>query len=122
MTAASSSLGGVSGKQPSFIEPAMVRIPAQWFWMGCESGRDDEKPAHRVWVDSFELAVHQVTNAEYRSFLVTTGVTPPRCWMDPNFNDPQMPVVAVSWHEAIGYCDWLSKATNKHYRLPSEAE
>jgi sulfatase modifying factor 1 len=122
MTAASSSLGGMSGKQPSFIEPAMVRIPAQWFWMGCESGRDDEKPAHRVWVDSFELAAHQVTNVEYRSFLVTTGVTPPRCWMDPNFNDPKMPVVAVSWHEAIGYCDWLSKATNKHYRLPSEAE
>ena len=31
--------------------------------MGCETGRDDEKPAHRVWVDAFEIAAHQVTNA-----------------------------------------------------------
>jgi formylglycine-generating enzyme required for sulfatase activity len=75
----------------------MVRIPAQWFWMGCEMGRDDEKPAHRVWVDSFELAACQVTNAEYRCFLDATRVAPPPNWGDPNFNDPKMPVVGVSW-------------------------
>jgi formylglycine-generating enzyme len=33
-----------------------------------------------------------------------------------------MPVVAISWHEAITYCEWLSCATGKPYRLPSEAE
>jgi len=33
----------------SFIEPATVSIPAGWFAMGCETGRDDEKPVHRVW-------------------------------------------------------------------------
>src|SRR5271169_2584683 len=38
------------------IEPVMVRIPEGWFSMGCENGRDDEKPVHRVWVDAFELA------------------------------------------------------------------
>ena len=27
-----------------------------------------------------------------------------------------------SWHEAVDYCDWLSCATSKRYRLPSEAE
>jgi formylglycine-generating enzyme len=46
---------------------------------------------------------------------------PPR-WNDPIFNDPKMPVVAVSWHDAVSYCDWLSLATGKAYRLPSEAE
>lgn len=122
MTAASPGLSGASGEQPRFIEPAMVRIPAQWFWMGCETGRDDEKPLHRVWVDSFELAAHQVTNAEYGCFLNATGSAQPSCWSDPSFSDPKMPVVAVSWHEAAAYCDWLSKATNKRYRLPTEAE
>lgn len=122
MTAASPNLGGTSDQQRAFIEPTMVRIPAQTFWMGCESGRDDEKPVHRVWVDSFELAAHQVTNAEYGRFLTATNYVPPPCWTDANFNAPKMPVVAVSWHEATAYCDWLSNAANKPYRLPTEAE
>ena len=122
MSAASPNRIGASGEQTRFTEPAMVRIPAQWFWMGCENGRDDEKPLHRVWVDSFELAAHQITNADYGRFLTAANVAPPPCWSDPNFNNPTMPVVAVSWHEAMAYCDWLSKATNKRYRLPTEAE
>ena len=100
----------------------MVRVPEGWFGMGCERGRDDEKPVHRVWVDAFELAAYQVTNAEYGCFLAAMSCAPPPCWSDPNFHDPQMPVVAVSWHQAADYCEWLSGATGKRYRLPSEAE
>jgi formylglycine-generating enzyme required for sulfatase activity len=33
-----------------------------------------------------------------------------------------MPVVSVSWDEAVAYCDWLSCATGKQYCLPTEAE
>jgi sulfatase modifying factor 1 len=104
------------------IEQAMVRIPEGWFEMGCTSGRDDEKPVHRVWVDAFELAAYQVTNAEYACFLAATSAALPPCWSDVNFNHPRMPVVAVSWHEASSYCEWLSSVTGKQYRLPSEAE
>jgi len=108
--------------QIEVIEPVMVAVPAGWFWMGCETGRDDEKPAHRVWVDAFELAAYQVTNQEYACFLGATRSPEPPCWNDPNFNHPKMPVVAVSWHEAVAYCEWLSRATGKSYRLPTEAE
>jgi formylglycine-generating enzyme required for sulfatase activity len=108
--------------QAGIIEPEVVRIPGGWFWMGSESGRDDERPAHRVWVEAFELAAYQVTNAEYGCFLSATKAAAPPCWTDANFNDPKMPVVAVSWFEAADYCDWLSKATGKTYRLPTEAE
>lgn len=108
--------------QAGITEPQMVRIPGGWFCMGCECGRDDEKPAHRVWVDAFELAAHQVTNEQYACFLAGTNTAPPRCWTDANFNHLQMPVVAVSWHEAAAYCDWLNKATGRTYRLPTEAE
>ena len=122
MTAASANPSPRSESMPNFVEPVMVRIPEQWFLMGCETGRDDEKPVHRVWVDSFELAAHQVTNAEYRLFLTGTNAAAPPCWTDPNFCDPQMPVVAVSWHEAAAFCEWLTGATGKPYRLPTEAE
>jgi len=110
------------GALVEIIEPEMVRIPEGWFGMGCENGRDDEKPVHRVWVDAFELAARQVTNAEYACFLAATNSSAPPHWTDVNFNHPKMPVVAVSWHEAAGYCDWLSRATEKRYRLPTEAE
>jgi len=113
---------GLSGVQSGIIEPVMVRVPEGWFGMGCESGRDDEKPVHRVWVDAFELAAYQVTNAEYGRFLAATNCVPPPCWSDANFHHPKMPVVAVSWHEAASYCEWLSGATGKRYHLPSEAE
>jgi sulfatase modifying factor 1 len=104
------------------IEPVMVRIPEGWFSMGCENGRDDEKPVHRAWVDAFELAIYQVTNEEYACFLAAMNYPEPPYWDDPSFNHPKMPVVALSWHEAETYCEWLSRATRKPYRLPSEAE
>jgi len=103
-------------------EPVMRRIPEGWFTMGCDVGRDDEKPAHRVWVDAFELAAFQTTNAEYARFLEDASHAPPSLWDDPTFANPAQPVVAVSWVDAVAYCDWLSRALGKHYRLPTEAE
>jgi len=100
----------------------MVRVPEGWFWMGSDSGQDNERPVHRVWIDAFLLAACQVTNAEYARFLYAAGAAPPPHWSDPNFNHPDQPVVAVSWFEAKQYCEWLSAATGKHFRLPTEAE
>ncbi len=44
-----SSMSGarLNGAQSAIIEPVMVRIPEGWFGMGCESGRDDERPKGR---------------------------------------------------------------------------
>jgi len=103
-------------------EPAMRRIPEGFFEMGCDTGRDDEKPAHRVWVDAFELAAFQTTNTEYARFLKDTHHPQPSLWADPNFSNPEQPVVAVSWFDAVAYCDWLSSTLGKKYRLPTEAE
>jgi sulfatase modifying factor 1 len=103
-------------------EPVMLRIPEGWFRMGCDAGRDDEKPEHRVWVNAFELAVFQTTNADYAHFLRETLHPPPLHWDDPNFADSQQPVVAVSWFDAVAFCDWLSRTLDKQFRLPTEAE
>jgi len=106
----------------SFIAPALVRIPECWFLMGSERGQECERPIHRVWVDAFLLAATQVTNEEYGRFLRATSAAPPPFWSDPNFNLPDQPVVAVSWHEAIRYCEWLSSRSGRNFRLPTEAE
>src|ERR1700739_2418671 len=104
------------------LVPALVRIPAGWFLMGCDTSQDNEKPVHRVWVDAYLLAACQVTNAEYERFLRATGFQPPPFWSDANFNHPAQPAVGVSWHEAARYCEWLSASTGRRFRLPTEAE
>jgi formylglycine-generating enzyme len=109
------------GPQP-YIEPHLVSIPGAWFLMGSATGQDCERPVHRVWVDAFQLATTQVTNAEYAAYLRVTGLPTPPFWTDKNFNDPQQPVVAVSWFEADHYCQWLSSKTGRVYCLPTEAE
>jgi formylglycine-generating enzyme required for sulfatase activity len=90
--------------------------------MGCETGRDDEKPARRVWVDAFEMGACQVTRAEYERFLTATGHPAPPFWDDPHFQNPRQPVVGPSWHDAVAYCVWLSGACGRRHRLPTEAE
>jgi formylglycine-generating enzyme required for sulfatase activity len=90
--------------------------------MGSEQGQDEEQPVHRVWVDAFEMAVFQVRNRDFALFIAATGHPPPPGWSDPDLNCPDQPVVAVSWIETVKYCDWLSGATGRQYRLPTEAE
>jgi len=102
----------------------MITIPEGWFWMGAadnvgqRSGQDDERPRHRVWVDAFKLARFQVTNGEYAEFLAETQRPASKYWGRPEFGDPRQPVVAVNWHDAVAYCNWLGA----DFRLPTEAE
>jgi sulfatase modifying factor 1 len=105
-----------------FIEPRMVRIPEGYFLMGSDAGQDNERPVHRVWVDAFELAACQVTNAEYGKFLAATRHRKPLHWDDGLFSHPEQPVVAPSWFDAVAYCEWLSGLSARRYRLPTEAE
>ena len=94
-----------------------ARIREQNFLMGSDDGQLDERPVHRVWVDAFEIGVTQVTNSEYASFANATGRPLPTL-----FSDPEQPVVAVSWFDAVAYCDWLSENSGRRVRLPAEAE
>ena len=105
-----------------FAGPRMVQIPAGWFLMGSDVGQDNEKPVHRVWVDAFELAACQLTNADYAQFLSATQHRKPLHWNDPAFSNPLQPVVAPSWFDAVAYCEWLGVVTQRHFRLPTEAE
>ena len=102
--------------------PQLVAIPAGEFLMGSDTGQDNERPVHRVWIDAFQLSAHQVTNAEYAIYLSSEGKLQPPFFHDPAFSHPRQPVVGVSWFEATEYCAWLGSATGRTYRLPTEAE
>ena len=96
----------------------MARIPEGWFLMGSETGQDNERPVHRVWIDAFELAVCQVTNAEYALFLAATRHHLPLNWHDPDFSHAEQPVVGTSWFDAVAYCEWLARATGRSLPPP----
>jgi formylglycine-generating enzyme required for sulfatase activity len=111
------------------VTSAFASIAGGWFTMGAELG-DDERPAHRVFVDTFELGVCPVTRAEYEAFLYATRHEPPRDWSFPPFARADPPVVGVSWTDAVAYCAWRSQkdsegnteADRRQVRLPTEAE
>jgi formylglycine-generating enzyme required for sulfatase activity len=107
-----------------------------------------EVPQRPVFVEEFEIAKYPVTNAEFQRFVEATGyrtqaekngygnIWKGSTWdqvKGANWHHPQgphsslegkmnYPVVQVSWHDAVAYCEWLSEKTGKPYRLPFEKE
>jgi formylglycine-generating enzyme len=106
----------------TIVDAKLVVIGATWFAMGSDAGRDDERPVHRVWVDTFEIGACQVSNAEYDVFVQATGHATAPQRHQKNFDHLDQPVVAVSWFDAVSYCDWLGTVTGRRFRLPTEAE
>jgi formylglycine-generating enzyme required for sulfatase activity len=95
-----------------------VTIPPGTFLMGSAEGQEDEAPVHAVNVDSFELAAFPTTRADYDRFLSDSGHPPPRDWTLTEFLASDLPVVGVSWDDAMAYCEWCGGGA----RLPTEAE
>ncbi len=112
------------------VHETFVRIPEGWFQMGSEDGPEDTRPVHRVWVDTFEMAIHPVTCGLYGGFLRATGHERPRDWSLFAVAD-DLPVVGVSWLDCEAYCRWRNETDAsvasavgqpKPLRLPTEAE
>lgn len=100
----------------------LVTIPEGWFWMGSTGHYPWESPRHRVWIDAFKIGRTSVTRRDYARFLDETGHPEPAGWDDTAFVCPDLPVVGVSWFDAVSYCDWLSALLKRTFRLPTEAE
>lgn len=86
----------------------------------------------------FYLGKNEVTNEQYRRFV---GDHDSGKFQDQSLDDPEQPVVNVSWRDAVAYCNWLSDLEGlprfyqtdgdevtgidpdaTGYRLPTEAE
>ena len=111
---------GADAKPDTPSPDGMAWIPGGEFMMGCvppvaedemvgDQCGTDEKPRHRVVVNSFYLDVYEVTQGEYAR---ETGKNPSSfaaCGAD-------CPVEMVTWAEAMSFCEKVDK------RLPTEAE
>ncbi|MBN1809835.1 MAG: SUMF1/EgtB/PvdO family nonheme iron enzyme [Planctomycetes bacterium] len=92
-------------------------ISAGEFTMGSASGDSDEKPVHKARMDAFYISRTEVTNTQFEQFMPAHR----HKWKQFSPGD-DMPVVAVSWVEAMAFCRWLSNKEGAEYRLPTEAE
>ena len=93
----------------------LVPIGAGEFTMGSSAkpANWDEQPLHRVTLSApFLISETEVTAEQFHQFKA-----------DAPLNPEYAPYAAgVSWHDAVAFCEWLSKKEGKPYRLPTEAE
>ena len=96
-----------------------VLIPAGTFQMGSPGGEKErsknEGPQHAVTISrAFYMGIYKVTQGQYEQVMGHN----PSTWK----GDPQFPVEAVSWDNALEFCRRVSLQSGKPVRLPTEAE
>jgi len=106
--------GSVMHHSPGNI--TLIRIQPGEFQMGSNKRDSDERPIHPVRITKeFLLGRYAVTNAQYAEYLKAVK-RKPEYGDDRRFNQPEQPVVGVSWDDAQKFCEWAG------CRLPTEAE
>lgn len=128
-------------------EPEMIFVKGGTFIMGDpeKQGGDDNS----LTLGDYSIGKYEVTIAQFRKFIEETNyqtdadklggshfVMADQSWeLKSGLNwscdeagnrrtssEDNHPVIYVSWNDALAYCEWLSGATGKSYRLPTEAE
>lgn len=76
---------------------------------------DVDVPLHSVRVESFYIGKYEVTQAQWRAVMGKDN-NPSK------FKGDNLPVDSVPLYDAMAFCNFLSKLTEKEYRLPTEDE
>jgi formylglycine-generating enzyme required for sulfatase activity len=105
--------------------PEMIVVPAGRFLMGAEDGEaastPDEAPQHEVsFAKPFAIGRFTVTMGEWDACVAAGGCSYRPA--DQGWGRGRQPAINILWNDAKDYVAWLSRSTNRPYRLPSEAE
>ena len=99
------------------VKLELVLIRPGSFMMGDASGRDDEKPVHKVTITrSFYIGRYEVTQEQWEALMGSNPST---------FKAPKNPVGKVSWEECQRFLKKLEEKFGHfgvRFRLPTEAE
>lgn len=112
------------------VSMALKKVPGGEFPMGDVSGDANEFPMARVKIARpFYVGATEVTAQQFAQYdsLHRNG------YYDMHYKDqvkpgylmdtsPQFPVIRVSWHQAMGFCNWLAEKTGRKVTLPTEAQ
>jgi formylglycine-generating enzyme required for sulfatase activity len=120
-----------SAKLPKGFLADFRNIPAGSFLMGSDLSSDsnslpEERPQHRVYLDSFKIGCTPVTVGDWSSYMRDTFTRRP----EDKGLQIYLPITNVSWYDAIEYCTWITSAArlaghirvDEEITLPSEAQ
>ena len=99
-----------------------VEIPAGQFTMGSEkrqdpNASDDERPQHKVDLPRYYIGRYLVTVAQFQAFVQASGYRGRHTQAQRGQAD--LPVVNVSWHDAVAYATWLDRSVRESRTLPA---
>lgn len=100
------------------VKFGMVGVTGGKFSMGATAeqadyGAENERPVQEVEVEGFEIGRTEVTAALWKAVMGGLPV---------GNNEPEKPVVNVSWYRAQEFIMKLNELTGRKFRLPTEAE
>lgn len=113
---------------PGGVTLRLIKVPAGKYRMG-STAHPSEMPQSVQTIDKpFWIGQFEITNRQYALFDPSHdsrtehrhGYQFGRIGYP--LNEAEQPVVRVSWHEAMAYCEWLSKEIGMKISLPTEAE
>ena len=100
--------------------PEMVVVPAGEFVMGSRDHTREGPVRSVVVARPFAVSRCTITFDDWEAAYKLGGVPHvPECM---GWGRGLRPAINISWREAVGYCEWLSRITGLIYRLLSEAE